>query len=201
LSSKNFEENECFFNTLQLSAYTAVAICVILIRYEVANQDNIEDRREGFFNQLFNLTKMSFPTKLTTRIVTILVTVYTIFCIWISVVITLMADKLANSHSLAIILLTIPVAGASIALYALSTQPESEEISTFSVPLVPWIPALSIFINIYLLVQLGQKAWIRFAVGTAIGVLIYFFYSRRFSKIKEFHENEALIVNVEEVGF
>ncbi|CAH8515042.1 unnamed protein product [Heterobilharzia americana] len=58
----------------------------------------------------------------------------------------------------------------------LAKQPENQTPVSFKVPGVPWIPALSIFINVYLMVKLSGGTWVRFLVWMVIGFLIYFGY-------------------------
>uniref|UniRef100_A0AAX7UDM9 Cationic amino acid transporter C-terminal domain-containing protein n=1 Tax=Astatotilapia calliptera TaxID=8154 RepID=A0AAX7UDM9_ASTCA len=55
-------------------------------------------------------------------------------------------------------------------------QPESKEALTFKVPLLPWLPLFSVFVNIYLMMQLDLGTWCRFTVWMALGFAIYFFY-------------------------
>jgi len=46
----------------------------------------------------------------------------------------------------------------------------------FLTPYVPWLPIISIFCNIYLMLKLSWITWIRFIVWMIIGFSIYFFY-------------------------
>ncbi|XP_051474311.1 high affinity cationic amino acid transporter 1 isoform X3 [Apus apus] len=55
-------------------------------------------------------------------------------------------------------------------------QPESKTKLSFKVPLLPLLPVLSIFVNVYLMMQLDLGTWIRFAVWMLIGFIIYFTY-------------------------
>lgn len=52
----------------------------------------------------------------------------------------------------------------------------------FKVPLVPFIPALSILCNIELMVHLSALTWLRLLVWLIIGMLVYFFYGIHHSK-------------------
>lgn len=43
-------------------------------------------------------------------------------------------------------------------------------------PLVPYLPLISVFINFYLMLVLSIQTWIRFGIWMAIGFVIYFTY-------------------------
>jgi APA family basic amino acid/polyamine antiporter len=61
----------------------------------------------------------------------------------------------------------------------------------FRVPLVPWIPLLSILGSIVLIISLPLITIGRFFVWLAIGLIIYFVYSRRNSHLQR-QEGEVL---------
>jgi APA family basic amino acid/polyamine antiporter len=51
----------------------------------------------------------------------------------------------------------------------------------FRTPMVPLIPLLGIGVNLFLMAGLGRDNWLRLFVWLAIGLLIYFGYSRKHS--------------------
>ncbi len=55
----------------------------------------------------------------------------------------------------------------------------------FRTPLVPLIPLLSIFSCIWLMVQLPIVTWWRFIIWLAIGLLLYFAYGYRHSRLRD----------------
>jgi APA family basic amino acid/polyamine antiporter len=51
----------------------------------------------------------------------------------------------------------------------------------FRTPLVPLVPVLGICANLFLMLGLGWENWLRLLVWLAIGLAIYFGYSRKHS--------------------
>lgn len=62
------------------------------------------------------------------------------------------------------------------------TQPNLRR--AFRVPLIPWIPILSIIASLVLIVSLPWVTLVRFVVWLAIGMVIYFLYSRHKSHLQ-----------------
>jgi basic amino acid/polyamine antiporter, APA family len=55
----------------------------------------------------------------------------------------------------------------------------------FRVPLVPWLPIAAIVACLWLMLNLTALTWIRFLVWMAIGMAVYFLYSRRHSALAQ----------------
>lgn len=61
-------------------------------------------------------------------------------------------------------------------LVLISRQPTARTYETFAVPFIPWLPGISIIINMYLMMMLDIHTWIRFGVWIGVGLLIYVSY-------------------------
>ncbi|XP_061363864.1 cationic amino acid transporter 2, vacuolar-like isoform X2 [Gastrolobium bilobum] len=55
----------------------------------------------------------------------------------------------------------------------------------FTCPFVPLLPIACILINSYLLINLGAATWSRVSIWLAIGVVVYIFYGRNHSSLKD----------------
>ena len=69
----------------------------------------------------------------------------------------------------AVILAVLFVVVFIAAIVLLNFQPKSLTRLPFQVPLVPCLPLASMFINIYLMMELNPATWMRFGVWMVIG--------------------------------
>jgi basic amino acid/polyamine antiporter, APA family len=61
------------------------------------------------------------------------------------------------------------------------TEPERPR--AFRVPLVPWLPLLSIFCCLVLMMSLPLETWVRFFVWLLIGLAVYFLFGKKHSEL------------------
>ncbi|XP_017558405.1 cationic amino acid transporter 2 family protein [Pygocentrus nattereri] len=151
-----------------LFAYTLVAICILILRYQT-------DSNEMNDKQKWNLLRPpSSPTPSSSKVVSYLTIFTIVLAVVLSVILTKGIDLVKEWWMILIITLAL--------LFLLTTviiiwrQPQSSVKAAFMVPFLPVLPVLSTFVNVYLMVQLGEDTWIRYAVWMAIGLLIYFAY-------------------------
>ena len=62
---------------------------------------------------------------------------------------------------------------------------EPDRVRPFRAPLVPITPIISIISCVYLMTQLPRLTWIRFGLWLVAGLLIYFLYSVRHSRLRQ----------------
>ncbi|MCM2387082.1 amino acid permease [Streptomyces albipurpureus] len=53
----------------------------------------------------------------------------------------------------------------------------------FRTPLVPWLPIASVAASVWLMLNLPTETWLRFGIWMVLGVLVYFWYGRRHSRL------------------
>ncbi|XP_043950834.1 cationic amino acid transporter 2 isoform X2 [Drosophila biarmipes] len=180
-----------------LLAYSMVASCVLMLRYEVDDRRESrivgngralsleQDRPYALWRRIFNLNGQAVPTKQTSRIVTYSVTLFSLWCMVFSQILTKFEEDIANVTSfdgIKLVLGTIPLV---LLLLIISRQPTSGVKLSFKVPLVPWLPGISILINIYLMIKLDILTWVRFSIWIAIGLAIFLSYGIRHSRLRQ----------------
>lgn len=181
-----------------LLAYTIVAICVLVLRYEdpqptsydySTHDQNLKFGHTGIVNnvfhtlkQLFNLSMIKYPSIMSSSITKWGIVLFSIFACGFCAIIIFAGSALADLEPWALSLIIILAVIMLIILLIIGRQPNTTIKLTFKVPLVPIVPALSIIINVYLMLVLDKYTWIRFGVWLFIGFLIYILYSLRNSQ-------------------
>ncbi|XP_044263025.1 high affinity cationic amino acid transporter 1-like, partial [Tribolium madens] len=127
------------------------------------------------FKQIFNCGRQGSPSEVSERIVKVQVCLYCLLCIFIGICAMQLKDWIRNDSLWGIVVSGVVVGLAVLVLMSITTQPQSRKELSFKVPLVPLIPALSILINIYLMLMLDTNTWIRFGVWMLVGLPTYYF--------------------------
>ncbi|KAJ9588241.1 hypothetical protein L9F63_018405, partial [Diploptera punctata] len=185
-----------------LLAYTIVAICVLVLRYEdpqpvsydySSQEQNLRFGRTGIvvnvihaLKHLFNLSMIKYPSIMSSSITKFGIVLFSIFACGFCAILIFAGSALYNLEPWALCVTVILAVLMLVILLIIGRQPNTTVKLTFKVPLVPIIPALSVIINVYLMLVLDKYTWIRFGVWLVIGFLIYILYSLKNSdKIKK----------------
>ncbi|XP_006624348.1 high affinity cationic amino acid transporter 1 isoform X5 [Apis dorsata] len=169
-----------------LLAYTIVAISVLILRYQgkectsntqsVTPIDGYKLTPLNILKQIVNLQNQKEVTEMSIKVakysIAILCVVIFITAFFISYVDTEVFGKNVIESVILIVLVNILL----LIIIIIARQPVHEIDLAFKVPLVPLLPCCSIFINLYLMLQLDAFTWMRFSIWMAIGLTIYFFY-------------------------
>ncbi|XP_061818475.1 high affinity cationic amino acid transporter 1 [Nerophis lumbriciformis] len=174
-----------------LLAYTLVAACVLVLRYQpelpggayqMANTQEEMEPSNGSMGILpgveerFSLNTLLFPdslepTSLSGSSVNICASVLGLLILVFSALAVQGGSALWNLVVLSLIFII-----CLVLVFVIWRQPESKTKLSFKVPLLPFLPVISMFINVYLMMQLDQGTWIRFAIWMLLGFVIYFSY-------------------------
>lgn len=163
-----------------LLAYTIVCVCVVVLRYADDDSPAQYEKRPAstgtILRQLLNINCVKQPNSLTSNIAILALVAYCfstiILCILIDV------DR---EYGYRDIMVYVLIALMLILAVFVARQPQRKCDMAFKVPLVPFLPFISIFLNLYLMCQLDIHTWIRFAIWLVIGYVIFFSYSMRSS--------------------
>uniref|UniRef100_H2ZMR7 Cationic amino acid transporter C-terminal domain-containing protein n=1 Tax=Ciona savignyi TaxID=51511 RepID=H2ZMR7_CIOSA len=177
-----------------LAAYTLVATSVLLLRYQPdatpGDSKPITQSTESFEIRMLIQPKSSLPTQTVSSIVN-WCTVASGMYLRSSVKTNLTALSMTLFSVTAVLASSSGWNGASIAfsvifmicsilpMICIGMQPQSNKKLSFAVPLVPTVPALNMFVNIYLMVSLPPSTWYKMLIWLVMGGMIYVFYGIR----------------------
>ena len=89
------------------------------------------------------------------------------------IIVTFWREELHDKNPYAITVLAVCLFGLLTSVIVVWRQPENKQDLYFKAPLVPWLPFLSMFFNVYLMVSLNKLTWLRFAIWMTIGKLLF----------------------------
>uniref|UniRef100_A0A8C5JA70 Solute carrier family 7 member 1 n=1 Tax=Junco hyemalis TaxID=40217 RepID=A0A8C5JA70_JUNHY len=179
-----------------LLAYSLVAACVLVLRYqpeqpnlayqmarsteETDNNESVStsESQAGFLpeeEEKFSLKAIlcsteSDPSKFSGLVVNISTFILGFLIVSICILTSLEPNILINTVQIIAAILVVTI------IFIIRKQPESKTKLSFKVPFLPFLPAGSIFVNVYLMMQLDAGTWIRFAIWMLLGFIIYFTY-------------------------
>ncbi|XP_051877769.1 cationic amino acid transporter 3-like [Pristis pectinata] len=187
-----------------LLAYSLVAVCVLILRYQPPwlterdscemtpfgeNKSSLETQMnsEGYqaedktsltLKLLFN-PKENAPTKSSGLIIYISVGILSFVLTCISIIIAKYYLEILNVHIFWVTLLGALCLVVAVITFVIWKQPQSKVPLTFKVPFLPFLPIVSVFVNVYLMMMLDLGTWALFGIWMLIGFLIYFGYGIR----------------------
>ncbi|XP_047210242.1 cationic amino acid transporter 2 isoform X2 [Girardinichthys multiradiatus] len=183
-----------------LLAYSLVAVCVLLLRYQpdgalerqpgkgeknyISSEESELIESESHLNMLKGgvatlqtvLHPPLSPSEKSSSVVNMSIGVLVLIVCVISYLTTYHFNSVIGLEVWILALLSVCLLIFSFCVFMVCRQPQTTKKVSFMVPFLPFLPILSIFVNIYLMVQLSGDTWIRFSVWMAAGFLIYFGY-------------------------
>jgi len=172
----NIKELVDFMSIGTLMAYTLVAASVMILRYRNDVQYDVQgdDCTDAFeWSHLLKPVK-SHPTTASARVVAINSTVLTLACILFGAI--GVTEEWHGFNNIAWALWSLAAFSIIVVCVSISCQPQSSCPLDFKVPLIPYVPAVNILVNIYLMVSLEPGIWAKLLIWLAAGYAIYFFY-------------------------
>ncbi|XP_007554815.1 cationic amino acid transporter 2 isoform X2 [Poecilia formosa] len=198
-----------------LLAYSLVAVCVLVLRYQpdgalerqpgkgekncLASEESELTESESHLNMLNGgnsilqavLHPPLLPSEKSSSVVNMSIGVLVIVVCVISYLTTYHFNSIVGLEVWILALLSVCLLIFSFCVFMICRQPQTTKKVSFMVPFLPFLPILSIFVNIYLMVQLSGDTWIRFSVWMAAGFLIYFGYGIWHSAERQRHRQDA----------
>ncbi|XP_058514193.1 cationic amino acid transporter 3 [Ochotona princeps] len=170
-----------------LLAYSLVAICVLILRYqpdqEVKTGDEEEQLQEEKTPTTEKLTLQglfypvhSIPTPLSGQIVYVCSSLVALLLTLLCLVLAQWPGPLFSGDPVWIAVVALLLILITGIIGIIWRQPQSSTPLHFKVPGLPLLPLISMFVNVYLMMQMTSGTWARFGVWMMIGFVIYFGY-------------------------
>ncbi|KAI7792622.1 probable cationic amino acid transporter [Triplophysa rosa] len=132
------------------------------------------------------------PTPATGRTVTSCVLLFFVLTFFLWILVIYGFEQVSGGARWAIMpfIMTVIVLMVTLVIIILR-QPENPKKLPYMAPCVPFVPAVAMLVNIYLMLKLSSITWVRFVVWCSLGVLIYFSYGMWNSSLELSAREEA----------
>ncbi|KAK2585220.1 hypothetical protein KPH14_009924 [Odynerus spinipes] len=184
-----------------LLAYTVVAISVLILRYQknddpsdsipTVTMGNYEFTVINILKQTFNLNNQKYPSDISGTVAKCAIAIFSLIVFILILIINNVDFDMTDGSVIIFVIVAILIFILILNVAAIGRQPIQQVELSFKVPLVPLIPCCSIFINLYLMLQLDVFTWTRFIVWMIIGFCIYISYGISHSVQGIKNKNEA----------
>ena len=138
------------------------------------NGTAIRNRLILFYKRLSGW-QLTEPTEESYNVVKIALAVFVILSITVEICLIYGLNSFTALHPVLFALVIFLFLSIFFVAQVISCQPQSKNKIPFKVPLVPLVPLLSMFVNLYLILMLSFYTWIRFAVWMIIGKNLFVF--------------------------
>ncbi|KAG9478010.1 hypothetical protein GDO78_013150, partial [Eleutherodactylus coqui] len=172
-----------------LLAYSLVAACVVILRYQPQKQTctlkatemvKLNEKRDADLqvtftdSDTFHIRRLlspgsDVPTKTSGQIVYGCVSVISVLFILMCVILGQKLEDLLSGSPIWITVFILLSVGAAAVTLVIWKQPECKNKLSFKVPALPLLPLFSVFVNLYFMVQFNAGTWIRFSIWMALG--------------------------------
>ncbi|CAI5442187.1 unnamed protein product [Caenorhabditis angaria] len=168
-----------FLSIGTLLAYSMVSACVLLLRYQAEPLEEESQHKDNGGQLKSWVPFKAYISKLPAGY-SIKLAVFSLIFGYVIIALTVRLQILDNIGG--IVLLAVGVILSLSSLILIIGHEENQAKATYKVPFVPFIPALGLICNVFMMIYLKFMTWIRFIVWLAIGLFIYFGYGIRHSK-------------------
>uniref|UniRef100_A0A8C0DW01 Cationic amino acid transporter C-terminal domain-containing protein n=1 Tax=Balaenoptera musculus TaxID=9771 RepID=A0A8C0DW01_BALMU len=160
-----------------LLAYSLVSFSVLVLRYQP------DQNLTGISKILKSLCDPinTIPTRKSGQIIYGCASLLVLLLTVLSLILAQWPSRVFSGdpvYTTAAVLLLLFVTGVTVIIWR---QPQSPTPLHFKVPALPVLPLMSIFVNVYLMMQMTSGTWAQFGVWMVIGFVIYFGYGIRHS--------------------
>ncbi|XP_076986551.1 cationic amino acid transporter 3-like [Tamandua tetradactyla] len=187
-----------------LFSYSLVAFCVLILRYqphqnlskreevkvdvlemnpgpEARPLESVPEAQTSKILRCLCNSNSTLPTPKSGKTVNICALLLAVLLPVLCLILAQRPERLFSGDALYATVTAVLLVLIAVVTFVIQRQPQDPTPLHFKVPAVPALPLVSIFINVYLMMEMSHRTWILFGVWMVIGFAIYFGYGIRHS--------------------